>query len=235
MDRDVVIESRFRGPPRSGNGGYVSGLLAEHVAGLPEITLRRPIPLDTPMRLGPDGGDGVRLLHGETLVAEGRPSDEAVPAPPPPPDWDAVLAAERGRDDKADSDFRRCFVCGCDRDEGDGLRVLAAPLEGGAAYSAPWTPHPRFAGADGLVAPIYLWSALDCPGALAVATDDTAGMLLGRIRVDLRAPVRAGMPHFVLAWPHGRDGRKLWAGTALFTADGRECARAFATWFVLAD
>ena len=34
----------------------------------------------------------------------------------------------------------------------------------------------------------------------------------------------------VVGWPLGEDGRKLYAGTALFTADGELLARARATW-----
>ena len=53
MQDTVVIPSRFRGPPQSGNGGYVSGVFAEllpHQPGQsPEITLRSPIPLDRTM------------------------------------------------------------------------------------------------------------------------------------------------------------------------------------------
>ena len=53
MQDTVVIPSRYRGPPQSGNGGYVSGVFAEllprHPDKAPEITLRSPIPLDRTM------------------------------------------------------------------------------------------------------------------------------------------------------------------------------------------
>lgn len=233
MREEVVVESRYRGPPRSGNGGYVSGLLAGHVAGRPEITLRRPIPLDTPLIVERDGEGGALLICGDELIAEGRPSDGVPLTPPPAPSWAEVEAAERARVDKPDSDFRRCFVCGCDREEGDGLRVLAAPVGRDALFTAPWTPHAHFAGEDGAVAPIYVWSALDCPGALACSQEEAEMMLLGRYRVDLMGPVTPGEPHMVVAWPAGREGRKIWAGTALFTADGEEKARAWATWITV--
>ena len=46
---DIVVDGRFHGPPGMGNGGYSAGLLAEQFAAGPvEITLKRPIPLDTP-------------------------------------------------------------------------------------------------------------------------------------------------------------------------------------------
>jgi hypothetical protein len=36
----MTIARRFRGPPNSGNGGYVCGMLARHIAGAAEVTLR---------------------------------------------------------------------------------------------------------------------------------------------------------------------------------------------------
>ena len=50
MPDQLTIPKRFRGPPESGNGGYVAGVFAEQLQlsadqGI-EITLRAPIPLD---------------------------------------------------------------------------------------------------------------------------------------------------------------------------------------------
>ena len=45
-----TIARRFRGPSQSGNGGYVCGRLARHVAGPALVRLRAPPPLDV---LGP--------------------------------------------------------------------------------------------------------------------------------------------------------------------------------------
>ena len=33
MGDQITIPKRFRGPPKSGNGGYVAGLLASYVSG----------------------------------------------------------------------------------------------------------------------------------------------------------------------------------------------------------
>ena len=78
MQDTVVIPSRFRGPPQSGNGGYVSGVFAEllpHHPGLaPEITLRSPIPLDRTMTVKKGSSEtlGVDVFDDETLIAECR-------------------------------------------------------------------------------------------------------------------------------------------------------------------
>src|SRR5882672_842972 len=117
----ISIPSRFSGPPDSGNGGYTAGLLAEtmHSAGADiskgaEITLRKPIPLETAMRV--DAQDGKFLListrsNGEELIVEGKPSQvEAVP----PVLVDFAHAQEAARHSPAfhNHPFPTCFVCG---------------------------------------------------------------------------------------------------------------------------
>jgi hypothetical protein len=54
--------------------------------------------------------------------------------------------------------------------------------------------------------------------------------VLGRLATKLLAPVRAGERCVVTGWPLGEDGRKLYSGSALFSADGDLRAVARATW-----
>ena len=70
----LVIPSRFRGPPGSGNGGYVCGRIAAYVDGPVTVTLRRPPPLATPMAVERDEEGSVRMHHGRTLIAEATSS-----------------------------------------------------------------------------------------------------------------------------------------------------------------
>jgi hypothetical protein len=51
MTQSLVIAPRFRGPPGTGNGGYVCGRIAAHLDGPAEITLRRPPPLAIAMTI----------------------------------------------------------------------------------------------------------------------------------------------------------------------------------------
>ncbi len=71
----------------------------------------------------------------------------------------------------------------------------------------------------GRVAHEVLWAALDCPGYFAVGRGQ--GAVLGRIQGRVTGSVDEGIPCAVVAWPIAADGRKLHAGTALFTAEGR--------------
>ena len=74
--RDVVVEERFRGPPQSGNGGYVGGLFSKTIdpsgRGDVEVTLRSPIPLDKHMQVNRLDDGTAAIMDGEILD---RPSE----------------------------------------------------------------------------------------------------------------------------------------------------------------
>jgi hypothetical protein len=211
-----TIDSRFNGPPGSGNGGYACGLVAELLGGPAEVTLRLPPPLDTPL-----GWDGVRLLDGDAVVAEGRLADVDVEPPAPVGFAEAEEASPRypGFERHA---FPTCFVCGPEREEGDGLRIFAAPVDGRDVVAAPWIPNE--------VSRPLVWAALDCPGAIAVGWDARGVSVLGRMAAEVRELPRVGEPCVVVAEPLGEDGRKLYAATALYGEGDRLLGRARQTW-----
>ena len=93
MNTDIIIDRRFRGPSQSGNGGYSCGVLAEHVPGTVEVTLRAPPPLDRPLRVERDEA-GASMFDGDTLVAIARPATLDLDVPPPPtPEASAAAVA----------------------------------------------------------------------------------------------------------------------------------------------
>ncbi len=57
--------------------------------------------------------------------------------------------------------------------------------------------------------------------------------MLGRFAVRQTGAVRAGEAHAVAGWRVAQDGRKMLAGSALFTAGGQAVAVARATWIRL--
>ena len=238
MTDSLVIPSRFCGPPGSGNGGYVCGRIAAYLDGPVTVTLRRPPPLATPMTVERDGENSVRIQHGSTLVAEATssPGSPAPEIPGPVSMAEAHAAAGRARY-YTDPAFPDCFVCGMGRGPGDGLRIFPGPLAGRPLWAAPWTPDPSVTGADGKVRPEVAWAALDCPSGIAAAeaaglAPDTA-ILLGRMTASLAAPPMAGDQCRVVAWPGGRDGRKLLAGSALLGPGGTVLAAARAVWLTV--
>lgn len=83
MSDTVLIDPTFHGPPESGHGGYVSGVLAQLIdAPAAEITLLRPPPLGQPLTVRRIDGT-VSLLDGEVLIAEGRSRVLQIDVPAP--------------------------------------------------------------------------------------------------------------------------------------------------------
>jgi hypothetical protein len=232
---EIEIPRRFAGPPSMGHGGYVAGLFASRTTGPVQVTLRRPTPLDTPLDLVATGGARLELRHGDVVVAESEPvapmTDLVVPAPP---SLEAARAAEP--DSPARYNGRgvhpTCFGCGQERD-GDALRIAAGPVEvaGVPQVAGTWLPGAAFAGDDGTVDAQWVLAALDCPGAFAFIASGTRAGLLGRIVFEQHAPVPAAEEHVVTGWRIADEGRKLFAGTALFSSGGSLLAAARATWF----
>jgi hypothetical protein len=224
MDADeIVIERRFRGPIDSGNGGYVAGLVAAYVDGPAEVTLRLPPPLETPLRV--ERGDGrVRVLHGDALVAEAEPAVVELDVPAPPTLEQAREATSR-HVRFGSPGFAECYVCG-QRPAGEpALRIHVGEVAGREPlHAAAWRPEET--GGE------IVWAAIDCPGAYAVGAQGRGEVVLGRMAAEVRRVPAAGEDCVVVAWPLGDEGRKFFAGTALFTAAGELLARARQTWIL---
>ena len=233
MSAVITVNQRFCGPPDSGNGGYVCGLLGGRYPGAAEVTLRSPPPLGRPMRVLGDIGSGFRLLDGEQVVAEACAAQLELRVPALP-DWPSVKAAGQRYAGFQKHLFPGCFVCGPRREPGDGLRVFAGQVAGTDILAAPWTPGPELADENGRVRPEFIWASLDCPGYFAVAAS-AQPMLLGRLTLECERELHSGTDCSVLAWTLGQDGRKYYAGTALFDREGRRIARAKAVWVALRD
>jgi hypothetical protein len=215
----LTIDARSNGPDGSANGGYTCGRIAAFLDGHAEVTLRSPPPLERALDVERER-DALRILDGEMLVAEAASGAVEV-AVPDAPSWEEAESAARRYPGFAEHAFPRCFVCGPERESGDGLRVFAGPL-GDGRFAATWTPTE--------VRPELVWAALDCPGAIAVGFPDRGETLLGRFAVTIDELPEPNERCAVLAWPLGEDGRKLYAATALFGEGGRLLARARATW-----
>jgi hypothetical protein len=222
------IASRFHGPPGSGNGGYVCGRVAAHIDGPASVRLRVPPPLEVDLELR-CGDTGVALFHGDTPVAEGRAATLSID-PPKPPSHAHAEAAARSYRGFARHPYPSCFVCGPQREVGDGMRIFAGPVAGRALVAAPWLPDASLATEDGALRPEFLWAALDCPGGFTFASPAHGSILLGELTAALLGTVRVGEPCVVTGWEIAHEGRKHHTGTALFGADGGCRGFARGTW-----
>jgi hypothetical protein len=226
---ELLIDPRFNGPAGSANGGYTCGLVSRLLDdGDAEVTLRLPPPLGRRLQVERDDR-GIVVLAGEARVAEARPVELELSVPEPPSFEEAEQAAARypGFEHHA---FPTCFVCGPEREHGDGLRIFAGPLRD-ELVASPWVPDESLV-VDGRVAPEFMWAALDCPGAFAVGFSARGETVLGRFAAHVDDIPAVGEPCVVAGWPLGEEGRKLYAGTALYGEDGRVLGRARATWIV---
>src|ERR1700722_333460 len=232
---ELIIPPRFRGPSGSGNGGYVCGRIAACAGGPVTVTLHRPPPLGTPMAFEQGDDGSLRIRHGSMLIAGATsPTDSpALEVPVSAGLAEAQLPTGRARYFQ-DPVFPDCFVCGVNRPPGDGLRIFPGPLQGEALWGAPWTPDSTVAGSDGRVRPEVAWAALDCPSGIAAAEHARLGqdtsIVLGRMTASHARLPEPGDQCRVIAWPTGRDGRKLTAGSALLGPGGEVLAAARAVW-----
>ncbi|MGB2569752.1 hypothetical protein ACPFP2_15045 [Micromonospora citrea] len=215
----MIIESRFNGPPGSGNGGWSAGVFATAYGGNRpvEVTLRRPPPLDTPLALA----DGDVLDPDGRLVARVDPTDDLPPAVPGV-DAATARAASARYPGLVDHPFPGCYVCGPDR--ADGLRIFPGRLPDGRT-AAPFRAPER-------VVPATVWAALDCPGGWAVIAPGRP-YVLGRIAAVLDALPEPGDECVVTGAAVGGEGRKAYVRTSLYGPTGALLGRARATWIAL--
>ena len=225
---NIVIDPRFRGPPRSGNGGYVAGVVASVLPGVVEVTLRLPPPLQTPMTLS-YSDQAATLYLDDKEVANARTAELELEIPSAPTFAESMQASQRYTGFEQHN-FPQCFVCGPDREDGDGLRIFPGALADRPGVAAPWTPGKSLLGRDtSAVGVEFVWSALDCPGYFGLRKNDFAA-LLGRMTAQVIQSPEVGQRCIVMGWPIREDGRKLQVGSGVFSESGELMACAKATW-----
>lgn len=231
---NLTIAARFRGPARSGNGGYTAGLLADELlsrigAHTATVTLRVPPPLDTPLE-AVLFGTGMQLWHRALLVATAEAGD--LIGPPAAPVSFEVAAEASTRYPGFDAHpFPTCFVCGPQR--ADGLRVFPGAVDRrDRTVAAAWTPTRAGADHSGSLGRAVIWAALDCPGGWSL---DLTGrpMVLGTMTARVDAVPQVGSRYVVVGHARELAGRKAYTDSALYSADGRLLAQAEATWIAV--
>ena len=119
--KEIIIDYRFRGPPRSGNGGYVCGMLAKTLDDVVEVTLLKPVPLNVSLKITRSDDGGATLARGEIILASAKQTNLRL---------DGLAAASFAQADYAsratpfvedNRDASGCFVCG----PGRGAKVTA--------------------------------------------------------------------------------------------------------------
>lgn len=232
----VRVPRRFCGPPNSGNGGYTCALVARALGGSAEVTLRKPVPIETEMRLESADGRTATLYSGSDLIAEGKAADWPLEALPEIAFAEAEAASKKSHAFH-DHPFPTCFVCGPERGVGDGLRIFPGEFiergSGRKILAAAWVPDVSLPNRDGVLDDTMIWAALDCPTGFAGGFPELGTLVTGRLAVKPVAPVRVGDQCVLAAWSTGVEGRKHFASAVLLGGDGSMRAQAKAVWVKL--
>jgi hypothetical protein len=228
----VVIPARWNGPRRYGNGGYSAGVFARDFGPAARVVLRRPVPLDRPLRIVAEGEES-RVYARRRLIAEVTPWHDATPLiPPVRPSLDAAEdAAARHPWTGARHALSDCAICSPNRRDGLGVvpgvladapELLAAPFHTDSRIADLLTPA--------IVSPEFVWAALDCPS--FPAADLIAGRvrLLGTIAVNRLRDVFVGESLVVVSWTLGAGTRSVRTASALLAPDGELIASAENVW-----
>lgn len=222
MPDSLVIDPRFRGFDKVAQGGYTSGLLARRLGGPARVKLRGPVPMGEPLLVEADG-ERIQLRGESGVLAEAEQAELAleVPEQVSPERAAAVASAYPGHHAHP---YPECFCCGPAREPDDGLRIFPAPLaEGSDLLAALWEPGDGL-GEDGLLPPEIIWAAFDCPQLWALMLssppDSTDHVVTASLETEIRRPVPAAGRYAIASWPMGVEGRRHYAGGALFDAAG---------------
>jgi len=226
----MIIPAQFRGPIESGNGGYVCGRLASHLPGCAAVRLKAPPPLETELRVQASDSEA-QLLQQSRVIAEAKVAELEL-SPPARPSFAEAREAAKSFAGFTRHPFPQCFVCGPERAAGDGLRIFPGPIGSEPVVAAPWIPDKALANGSGRIHEEYLWAALDCPGYFAVVPMLESGKaaVLGEMCARMDAAVEPNTNYVVTGWSLGQEGRKRYAGSAIFSATGHVVAMAEATW-----
>ncbi|MBO3745649.1 hypothetical protein J5X84_06160 [Streptosporangiaceae bacterium NEAU-GS5] len=240
----VTVPERFRGPEGTANGGWIAGTLAGPASAgscAVEVTLRRPVPLETELAAERVGNAVVLSLNGEHL-AEAIPVAMNVSPPPFLPFADAARAEEgfAGYHARHWQAIAGCFACG-QRSPGDGLRIFPGPVPGtDGLVAAGWRVPVNVTDDTGVVPDSIVWAALDCvtgwahapSGAFPASAQGARPALLGRLTAQVFGRVYPLGTYSVVGRACGRDGRKLYGESAVYESDGTLIAAARAIWIL---
>lgn len=226
----IKIDKRFNGPASSGHGGYACGILAQHIKGTAEVTLLKPIPLEKDLNINENPDDSLQLLDGDTVIATVYKTEFDLSPPPPPSYSEAVEASKKYIGFDEEYLYPDCFGCGRNRKHVDGLRIFPGRLSGKNMVAAPWIPQEMLGDDSGLIKDEFLWAALDCPGGIACVEDHIQPLLLGKFAVWIKERPKASQRCVVTGWPIAQEGRKHFAGTALYSEEGKLLAYGKAIW-----
>ena len=217
----------------------MAGILAKKLEGCVRVRINWPIPLNEELVIQ-TGIQDSKLLHGETLIAQASSADQSRlqallrPSMPPYVSFNEALEASKAYPGFESHPFPECFVCGPNREVGDGLRIFPGPHSSETFVCAPFKTYPSLFSSDKNMAVEYQWSALDCSGAYGIMNAfGPDKYVLGTIIGEIKAPIHMDEMIVAMGWAIDKAGRKARSGTALINHHGQLKSWALSTWIAI--
>mgnify|MGYP001333401764 CR=1 FL=1 len=163
------------------------------------------------------------------------------------PEADPSAFQTEGLERRLESDiFTTCFVCGPDRNAGDGLRLFAGMPPGNQIdghlkpVAAAWKPFANLSSNGQTIDEAHIWAAMDCPSAAAInntgdETKEPIACLLGRFKNTVYRAPKVDEHCAVVAQMDYQEGRKIFCNVSLFGGQGDLLAAGRTTWIALED
>lgn len=237
MADTIVIPGWSQGRTGMGQGGWSSAAFEGAIGQPVSISLKAPIPLDTPLDVT-ETGEGWRLANGDDVIMTAAPVTFTYASTEPVSVDDAADARSRFPcANEADHPAPGCYSCGL---QAESMQVHPGPLaDGTGRFATDWTPPASVCGPDGIVDTNTVWASLDCISGFYVGHHPIRREALTvQYSVEIVEPLRAGEKYVIVAWDgrwtDGWDGRKRGAASAVFDADGSLMARSDSFWVALA-
>lgn len=222
------------GPPGGGQGGLAAYRFCETAGRDLSVRLHAPVPLATDLAVHEqDDGRFVAIdPAGGTVILSGVPAEFVGSDPAPVTVEEAGAARRRTEVHAGIHGAPNCFSCGL---HAESMGVHPGPLDDGR-FATDLHPPPWAVTDDGFVEPFVVWAALDCTAGVYVGSvPDDRIVVTANYQVKVyRQRIEPG-PLAVVAFPIDPDwdGRKRWAGSAAFDADGAIVAEARSLWVSL--
>ena len=230
-----TIPKQFCGPPSSSNGGYFCGVVASFFDYAVEVRLKSPPPLDTPMQIRRDESLS-QVFADDTLVAQVRRLEEPLEPAPFLPVESAKLCSEIGLEGSLiNHPFPTCFVCGPQRDDGEGMRIFTGPGQDTKLYAARWHTHRAWSSNGVDIDPKYIWSALDCPSsgpafATSVQAESDIAYVLGTLSLKVSEKPKVNENYSIVCATDEKHERLYRTRVSLYADDATLLATGAAVW-----
>lgn len=228
-NENTILQARFCGPPKTGNGGFTAGMLVEAAdVGAAEVRLLKPVPVESALVIESENGNRGTMYDAARTALATLTRIEQFPdyKLPEVPDLFKVKEIAAGYPGFTTHPFPTCFVCGPKRHQADGMRIFVGPAPEQPGFEnlmmGHWLPDETVGRADGFVRDAATWGALDCPGGFAAVMDQPRLIVLSKISARVLQRPRVGEDCTVVSWRLQKMSRAFKVMTSVFNSQTKQ-------------